>query len=141
MQIWEEDLTFVAQIQAHPTTIYSLTASDDTLYSCSNDGTVKAWELGTLKEKGTIVVGQDEFWKVKYVNGLLYVGDNQGGVSKLQNLSFALSNIVHIVKSIQRRRTNWRRKYLRWNQRFGRLRRFRIHSKGFGFDYHRIQTR
>lgn len=83
--MWEEDLTFLAQVQAHPTSVYSLTASEDTLYSCSNDGTVKAWELNTLKEKGTVVVSQDEFWKVKYVNGLLYVGDNQGSVSIFLN--------------------------------------------------------
>lgn len=78
--MWEEDLKFVAQVQAHERSVYSLAASDDTLYSSSNDGTVKAWELGTLKEKGTVLVGQDEFWKIRFVNGLLYVGDNQGGV-------------------------------------------------------------
>lgn len=81
IKVWEEDLKFVAETQAHPSSVFSLAASNDTLYSCSNDGTVKAWELGTLKEKGTIIVGQDEFWKVKFVDGKLYVGDNQGGVS------------------------------------------------------------
>lgn len=70
----------MSEVQAHQTSIFSLAASDTTLYSASNDGTVKAWELGTLAPKGTVVTGQDEFWKIRFVDGVLYVGDNQGGV-------------------------------------------------------------
>lgn len=73
----------MTETQAHPSSVYSLTASEDTLFSCSNDGTIKAWELGTLKEKGTVVEGQDEFWKIKYSNGFLYVGDSQGKVNHI----------------------------------------------------------
>lgn len=103
--MWEEDLTFLAQVQAHATSVYSITASQDTLYSCSNDGTVKAWELDTLKPKGTIDTIQDEFWKVKYHNGLLYVGDDQGDVSILLNfrrMSEFNPNIA--VEGLQRRK-------------------------------------
>lgn len=74
-------MKYVSEVQAHQTSVFSLAASADTLYSCSNDGTIKAWELETLAPKGTVATGQDEFWKVKFQNGILYTGDNQGGVS------------------------------------------------------------
>lgn len=71
----------MGEVQAHERSVFSLTASDDTLYSCSSDGTIKAWELDTLAPKGIVATGQDEFWKVRFANGYLYTGDNQGGVS------------------------------------------------------------
>lgn len=78
--MWEEDLKFIDEVQAHQAPVYSLTCSSDTLYSCSSDGTIVAWELGTLKVKIGVVRGKDEFWKVCYSNGRLYTGDSQGTV-------------------------------------------------------------
>lgn len=70
----------MSEVQAHETSIFSLAASDTTLYSCSNDGTIKAWQLDSLASKGNVVIGKDEFWKLRFENGLLFSGDDQGGV-------------------------------------------------------------
>ncbi|XP_018332230.1 type II inositol polyphosphate 5-phosphatase 14-like [Agrilus planipennis] len=84
IKVWEEDLKLGGQVDAH-TAVYSLAASNDTLYSCSNDGFIKAWLLDSLKEKGTIYKGEDEFWKLVYVDGTLYAGDSQGQIRFFQN--------------------------------------------------------
>lgn len=82
-------MKFVGERQAHESSIFSLAASNDTLYSCSNDGSIRAWDLATLSPKGNVAIGQDEFWKLRFVNGLLYSGDDQGGVSTARNLLWA----------------------------------------------------
>lgn len=82
LQAWAPDLTKLGEVQAHPCSVYSIAASDDTLYSCSNEGTVKSFDLTTLKEKE--VLAQDdksEFWRVCYSNGALFAGDSNGNVS------------------------------------------------------------
>lgn len=79
--MWSEDLNLLGEVQAHPTTVFSIAACDDGIYSCSNDGTIKIWELDTLKEKLILVKdATTEFAKVCVVDGLLYSGDNDGNV-------------------------------------------------------------
>ncbi|KRT80061.1 WD40 domain-containing protein [Oryctes borbonicus] len=79
--VWEEDLKKVTEVNAHPTTVYSLAADGDTLYSCSNDGTIKAWNLNDLAAKETIFqVEQGEIYKIYVKNRLLYSSDEQGVV-------------------------------------------------------------
>lgn len=79
--MWEDDLRFIGEVQAHTTPVYSLTYNSDTLYSCSSDGTIRAWELITMKEKGILAKGKEEFWKICFSDGYLYSGDSQGTVS------------------------------------------------------------
>lgn len=96
--MWEEDLKFIDEVQAHTTPVYSLACSSDTLYSCSSDGTIVAWELGTLKEKGVVAKGKEEFWKVCFSNGRLYTGDSQGTVSLIHLICIRLGlNYSHIT--------------------------------------------
>lgn len=86
--MWAPDLKFLKEVQAHPCSIFSITASDDTLYSCSNDGTVKSWDLESLNEKKLLLEDKEvEFWKVKYSNGVLFIGDDQGNVMEFTKYS------------------------------------------------------
>lgn len=78
--MWEEDLTLRGQIKAHETSVFCITIGNDTLYSCSNDGTVKSWTLD-LKPKATLHKIESEIWRVVYNKGVLYAGDDQGVVS------------------------------------------------------------
>lgn len=82
--MWSEDLVKLGEIQAHQNPIYSLTASDDTLYSSSSGGSVKLFDLNTLQAKEPLREKENaEYWGVKYSNGHLYVGDNEGNVRKI----------------------------------------------------------
>ncbi|VEN33883.1 unnamed protein product [Callosobruchus maculatus] len=75
------DLTKLAEVQSNPCSVFSIAASPDTLYSCSNEGTIKMFELKTLKEKGELIRDTKlEFWKLKTVNDLLFSGDNEGNI-------------------------------------------------------------
>lgn len=81
MQIWTNDLIKKAEVEAHPCSVYCLAANDDTLFSCSNEGTIKLWELDTLKAKETLVQTTEvEFWRVAYSQGCLFAGDDHGNV-------------------------------------------------------------
>lgn len=81
IKIWSSDLTKLAEVHAHPCSVYSLAANEDTIFSCSDDGTIKAFELGTLKEKGTLHhEDRTEFWTISYSGGYLYSGDNDGNI-------------------------------------------------------------
>lgn len=91
--------------QAHESSIFSLAASDNTLYSCSNDGSIRAWDLGSLFPKGNVAIGQDEFWKLRFVNGLLYSGDDQGGVSTTKKL--LARNLIFFYSSGCTKTTIW----------------------------------
>lgn len=80
LQEWDPSLKLLREVQAHQTSVYCLAASKDTLYSCSNDGTIKAWNLSDLSEKATIYKCEDEIWRLVYAENVLYSGDNQGNV-------------------------------------------------------------
>lgn len=60
--------------------VYSIVASDDTLYSCSNDGTIKAWSINNLELKKTLVTGNEEIIRLCFADGKLYSGDDKGNV-------------------------------------------------------------
>ncbi|XP_018579203.1 myosin heavy chain kinase D [Anoplophora glabripennis] len=102
IKVWASDLTKLGEVQAHPCSVYSITASDDSLYSCSNEGTVKSFDLTTLKEKE--VLAQDdknEFWKVCYSNGALYAGDNTGNIIVWKdNKTYGTLNVAEPVKDM-----------------------------------------
>lgn len=73
------------QTQAHPCSIYSLaTDGEGTIYSCSNDGTVRAWSLEKLEDKGTLVTSEREFWKLFWNEGTLYVVNDEGNIGVFQ---------------------------------------------------------
>ncbi|XP_068908957.1 myosin heavy chain kinase D [Tenebrio molitor] len=102
VKVWTPDLKFLQEVQAHPCSIFSVTASDDTLYTCSNDGTVKSWDLNTLQDKKTLVKDEEvEFWKVKYDKGVLYIGDDQGNMRIYKNeIFFGSINVAIPVKDL-----------------------------------------
>lgn len=102
IKVWSPDLTKLGEIQAHPCSVYSLAASDDSLYSCSNEGTVKSFDLTSLKEKQ--VLAQDdktEFWRVSYSNGALFAGDNNGNIIVWKNdKPYGSFNVAEPVKDM-----------------------------------------
>lgn len=80
-QAWSSDLTKTAEVQSNPCSVYSIAASEDTLYSCSNEGTIKGFELDSLKEKVQLIKDEKtEFWKVLWANDVLYSGDHEANV-------------------------------------------------------------
>ncbi|CAH1967558.1 unnamed protein product [Acanthoscelides obtectus] len=80
------DLTKIAEVQSNPCSVFSIAADRSSLYSCSNEGTIKIFELKTLKEKGQLVKDDKiEFWKIKVVNDLLFSGDNEGNIKVWQS--------------------------------------------------------
>ncbi|XP_018332202.1 myosin heavy chain kinase D-like [Agrilus planipennis] len=100
IKVWSNDLKLLGTVEAHPCSVFSLTASEDTIYSCSNDGTIKSWTLD-LQEKGLVYKGETEIWKVLYVNGILYAGDDQGDVMLFKNDKFFCGiNILEPVKDM-----------------------------------------
>ncbi|KAF7268835.1 uncharacterized protein LOC143195514 [Rhynchophorus ferrugineus] len=103
IKVWTTDLIKLAEIQGHTLPVYGLTASDDTLYSSSSDGTIKLYDLNTLQEKQQLTKNENvEHWRVRSVNGHLYVGDNEGNVSVYKNNKFfGLVNVAEPVKDLQ----------------------------------------
>ncbi|CAH1108344.1 unnamed protein product [Psylliodes chrysocephalus] len=89
VMVWGPDLKKLAEVQSNPCSVFCLAGSDSTIYSCSNEGTVKAFELDTLKEKGVIAEDkQTEFWRVSHDNDCLYTGDHVGNVRVYKNDKF-----------------------------------------------------
>lgn len=61
--------------------VYDLTASDKFLYSCSNDNTIKVWNIETFELVKSIDRQLDtEVLKLFYTDDKLYAGDNVGNV-------------------------------------------------------------
>lgn len=79
-KVWDKELNKLNEIQAHPTTIYCITTGNDTLYSCSNDGALKSWELDSLKEITKILQVDEELYRLAFADGVLYSSDDQGNV-------------------------------------------------------------
>lgn len=50
------------------------------MYSCSNDGTLKAWSIDNLELKKTLTTGNEEIIKLCFADGKLYSGDDKGNV-------------------------------------------------------------
>lgn len=69
--------------------VYDVVANDKYLYSCSNDETVKIWNIGTGEFVKAIERSVDaEVVKIFCTNGKLYTGDILGNVSSTQNSLF-----------------------------------------------------
>ncbi|KAJ8953357.1 hypothetical protein NQ314_007366 [Rhamnusium bicolor] len=102
IKVWSPDLTKLAEVQAHPCSVYCLAASDNTLYSCSNEGTIKSFELATLKEKATILRDETtEFWRISYSDGYLFSGDNEGNINVWKNDKlYGTFNVAEPVKDM-----------------------------------------
>lgn len=83
-QVWSSDLTLIREVDAHPVNVNSLAANDNTLYSCSNDGTIKRWNLDNLEAKQQLFQSStDEVLRLVYTDCKLYSGDDKGNVRKL----------------------------------------------------------
>ncbi|KAF6213178.1 hypothetical protein GE061_010894 [Apolygus lucorum] len=96
IKIWTQDLELVATIDAHPVNVYSLAVLDDTLYSCSNDGTFKAWNWGTWDAKKTILEKQqNDIIKVYVDNNILYASNDQGELFCFENEELTASYYLH----------------------------------------------
>ncbi|XP_030755771.1 myosin heavy chain kinase D-like [Sitophilus oryzae] len=103
IKLWSLDLLKQAEVQGHVAPVYSLAASDDTLYSSSSDGSIKLYDLNTLQLKQELTKNENvEYWRVRYFNGHLFVGDNEGNVSVYKNNAFyGLVNVAEPVKDLQ----------------------------------------
>lgn len=96
IKIWTPDLELVETIDAHPVNVYSLAALNDTLYSCSNDGTLKAWNWGTWDLKTTILENQTvDIIKVYTDNNVLYASNEQGELFCYENEELKASYYLH----------------------------------------------
>ncbi|XP_056638989.1 kinesin-related protein 8 [Diorhabda carinulata] len=81
IKAWSADLKKIAEVQSNPCSVLCLAANENSLYSSSNEGTVKSFELDTLKEKAILAQdSQAEYWKVRFADGCLYSGDQEGNV-------------------------------------------------------------
>ncbi|KAG5892666.1 hypothetical protein JTB14_025460 [Gonioctena quinquepunctata] len=102
VKAWTKDLRKVAEVQSNPCSVYCLAASDDTLFSCSNEGTIKSFDLKTLQEKETITRDtESEIWRVSYSDGCLYSGDNEGFIKVWKNGKlYGSLNIAEPVKDM-----------------------------------------
>ncbi|CAG9818404.1 unnamed protein product [Phaedon cochleariae] len=102
IMVWASDLKKIAEVQSNPCSVYCLAANEDTLFSCSNEGTIKSFELGTLKEKEELVRDtQMEFWRLSYSNGCLYSGDSEGNVKVWKDGQFYGSlNVAEAIKDM-----------------------------------------
>jgi len=103
IKVWSADLVKEAEIQAHEAPIFSITASEDTLYSSSIGGSVRLFDLKTLQAKEPLREKENaEYWRVKYVNGHLYIGDNEGNVFVFKNNQYyGVVNVAAPVKDLQ----------------------------------------
>lgn len=83
LQMWSADLKLEAEVQAHPVNVYSLAAEGDTLYSSSNDGSIRSWNILENLKAGPVVKEDcdTETMKLKFANDKLYGGDVDGMVS------------------------------------------------------------
>ncbi|CAG9857981.1 unnamed protein product [Phyllotreta striolata] len=100
---WTQDLKKVCEVQSNPCSVFCLAANDTSLYSCSNEGTVKSFELDTLKLKNVLLQdNQTEFWRLCCDGDRLYVGDHQGTIKvfKKEQL-YGNLNISEPVKDMQ----------------------------------------
>lgn len=83
IKMWSPDLKLEAEVQAHPVNVFSLAADCDTLYSCSNDGSIRTWDITKNLAAGK-VIKEDcavETTKLKIANDKLYGGDVDGMVT------------------------------------------------------------
>ncbi|KAJ8917134.1 hypothetical protein NQ315_012624 [Exocentrus adspersus] len=81
IKVYDTNLNKIGEVEAHESSVFSVAASDEHLYSCSDEGTIKTFDLDTLKEESTVVKDeQTEYWKLFYTDGYLYSGDNLGNV-------------------------------------------------------------
>ncbi|KAI4459142.1 wd40-repeat-containing domain superfamily [Holotrichia oblita] len=78
--MWDKDLNKLKEIKAHPTTVYCLAFGNDTLYSCSNDGALYAWEPESLEQKLKLLQVENELYRLAFSDGVLYSCDDQGNV-------------------------------------------------------------
>ncbi|KAJ8952924.1 hypothetical protein NQ318_006541 [Aromia moschata] len=89
IKCWSNDLTKLAEVQAHDCPIYSVAASDDAIYSCSSDGAVKSFTLDNLSPKEKLIhEDHTEFWKLYHSQGCLYAGDDEGSIKVWKNNQF-----------------------------------------------------
>jgi WD40 repeat protein len=69
--------------------VYCLAASEETLYSCSNDGTIKAWSLDDYQLRKTLIENpQNEISRLFFTEGRLYSGDDKGNVREANYYKF-----------------------------------------------------
>nr|CAD7205220.1 unnamed protein product [Timema douglasi] len=73
------------ELRAHESVVFHLATIGDTLYTCSNDGTIKAWDIDTLEHKKTLLQYDSEVWRFFAAQGRLYAGDVQGTVRVYEN--------------------------------------------------------
>ncbi|KAL1491460.1 hypothetical protein ABEB36_012057 [Hypothenemus hampei] len=102
IKMWSQDLLKVAEVEAHPCSVYCLAANEETLFSCSNDGSIKLWDLDTLKAKEVLVqTNEVEFWRVAYSAGCLFSGDDKGNINVYKNKKlYGQVNIAEPIKDM-----------------------------------------
>lgn len=102
IKAWSTDLSKIAEVQSNPCSVLCLAANENSLYSSSNEGTIKSFELDSLLAKATLVQDpQAEYWKVRYADGCLYFGDQEGNIKVWKGeTSYGTLNISEPVKDM-----------------------------------------
>ncbi|GLV44215.1 uncharacterized protein CBL_12489 [Carabus blaptoides fortunei] len=87
IKMWSTELELEKEIQAHPCSVYSLTADNsDLIYSCSSDGSIRAWKTTTLEDAGVVQApGDQEMWKIYWADDTLCSVDDQGIINVSKN--------------------------------------------------------
>lgn len=75
-------MKLIKEIQAHPVNVYSIAAHGNTVYTCSNDGTIQSWDTDSLEKKKTLIENpSDEQLRLFAArDGKLYSGDDKGNI-------------------------------------------------------------
>lgn len=101
IKMWSPELALEKEIQAHPCSVYSLTANDtDLIYSCSSDGSIRAWKAGTLEDAGVIQApGEQEIWKIYWADDTLCSVNDQGIIYLFKNGK--VGTIIEMMEQIK----------------------------------------
>ncbi|CAH0390333.1 unnamed protein product [Bemisia tabaci] len=86
IKVWSPDLKLITSFQAHPVNVYSAAILNDTIYSCSNDGTIQSWDANDFQKKKTIFQDStSDTTKLHVSGGKLFSGSDQGVVQAWEN--------------------------------------------------------
>ncbi|KAK6628028.1 hypothetical protein RUM44_010510 [Polyplax serrata] len=85
IKIWKSDLELLSEMEA-PAGILSMTTSENLLYTCTTDESIRSWDLGTGKSSGTFTSSlyQPQKLFMDPSTKVLWAGDSQGNVAKFE---------------------------------------------------------
>jgi WD40 repeat protein len=75
-------LSFITEVKAHESLVYTLSVVGDNLYSASNDGSIRVWRLPSMEPGPTLTSHSEAVRKIKLLpSGDVVSADDAGFVS------------------------------------------------------------